>query len=400
MIVFQNQGEIDIRSISTFGVSVKEGNNPIGFFGTGLKYAIAVLLRTGHRVTIMSGETVVDFSVKKQAVRGQEFDIVAMSIGGAGPVELGFTTELGKQWELWMAYREIACNCKDEGGDGRYESYMVDPIAGVTQIIVQGDEFESVFGQSHLYILEDEPSFTAGTLEVRLRPSNHFFYRGVRVHGIGAKSIYTYNEQTKMELTEDRSLKNAFWDIKHRVSVGVLRSTDKQFLRTVITAPQGTLENNLDFHDWGVPPSKEFLEVVDTLLLDNLIAVNQTAKQVWQDATQKAFSPKEMELTNVQKKSVEKALDFCSEIGFPIRGSYPIKFIESLGNGCMGLAKDGVIFIAERTFQMGGTKYLASTLIEEYIHLKHGYADETRDMQHFLFDKIVSLGEEMRGEPL
>ena len=48
MIVFENPGEIDIRSISTFGVSVKEGDNPIGFFGTGLKYAIVVLLRTGQ----------------------------------------------------------------------------------------------------------------------------------------------------------------------------------------------------------------------------------------------------------------------------------------------------------------------------------------------------------------
>lgn len=58
MILFQNPGEIDLLSIASFGVSVKEGENPIGFFGTGLKYAIAVLLRTGHRITVMTGPRV------------------------------------------------------------------------------------------------------------------------------------------------------------------------------------------------------------------------------------------------------------------------------------------------------------------------------------------------------
>jgi hypothetical protein len=48
IVVFENPGEIDAAAIRTFGVSVKEGENPIGFFGTGLKYAIAILLRTGH----------------------------------------------------------------------------------------------------------------------------------------------------------------------------------------------------------------------------------------------------------------------------------------------------------------------------------------------------------------
>lgn len=43
---------------------------------------------------------------------------------------------------------------------------------------------------------------------------------------------------------------------------------------------------------------------------------------------------------------------------------------------------------------------LASTLIEEYLHLRHGWHDLTRELQNFLFDKLVSLGEEIAGEPL
>jgi hypothetical protein len=62
-------GEIDAASIRTFGVSVKEGENPIGFFGTGLKYALAILLRTGHKVTIQSGTSKHRFALKDVKIR-------------------------------------------------------------------------------------------------------------------------------------------------------------------------------------------------------------------------------------------------------------------------------------------------------------------------------------------
>lgn len=398
MIVFENPGEIDIRSISTFGVSVKEGSNPIGFFGTGLKYAIAVLLRTGHKVTVMSGETLVSFDVEPSNVRDVSFDFVTMKVGDAPAAPIGFTTELGKQWELWMAYREIACNCKDEGGDGRHESYMVDPVKGKTQIIVQGDEFEGVFANSSRYILEDAPLFKSGTLEVRNRPSDAFYYRGVRVMDT-KESLFTYNEQSKMDLTEDRTIKNS-WDVGVRIVRGILTSTDKQVIRSVILAPKEKLEFGLDFHGWGVTPSSEFIEVVGQCVADRGVRVNQTALKVWKDATSLPFAPKEIVLTAVQQKSMARALQFCARIGFEIEGAYPVKVVESLGEGVLGLAEDRTIYIAERVFHLGGTKQLASALIEEYLHLRHGWADLTRELQSFLFEKLVSVGEELVGEPL
>ena len=55
-IIFENPGEIDPVAIITFGINVKESDHPIGFFGTGLKYALAILLREGQPITIQSGE--------------------------------------------------------------------------------------------------------------------------------------------------------------------------------------------------------------------------------------------------------------------------------------------------------------------------------------------------------
>src|SRR5208282_5619824 len=99
-VVFTNPGEIDPRTITTLGVSVKETKSPIGFFGTGLKIAIAVLLRNHQRITIYSGLTKYEFSCAPETIRGQEFNIVQMN-----NIPLGFTTDMGKVWEMWMAYR-------------------------------------------------------------------------------------------------------------------------------------------------------------------------------------------------------------------------------------------------------------------------------------------------------
>lgn len=400
MIVFENTGEIDVRSISTFGVSVKESSNPIGFFGTGLKYAIAVLLRTGHAVGIYSGANVIEFSLQADSVRGQEFQFVAMAVNGGEPQPIGFTTELGKTWELWMAYREIACNCKDEGGQGRFSHEMPCAEAGTTKIIIAGEQFEGVFINRTQYILEDAPWMMADPhMEVRSYPSSHFFYRGVRVMGLGLKSMFTYNGLEKLDLTEDRTVKEQ-WQPKYRIARAVLASTDSAFIRSVLGAKDDVLEGRLDFHGWGIQPSAEFLAVVGDMACDKLTNVNATAVKVWQEATNKRAAPREIEITKVQQISMERALDFCQKLGFQIRGAYPIKVCESLGSGTLGLAQDETIYIAERVFQLGGTKQLASTLIEEYLHLRHGWADLTRELQSFLFEKLVSVGEELVGEPL
>lgn len=399
LIVFTNPGEIDVVSMTSFGVSVKEGDNPIGFFGTGLKYAIAVLLRTEHEITVHAGATEVRFVLLRQQVRGKDFDFVGISINDAPPVQLGFTTELGKTWEMWMAYREIACNCKDEGGAITQANGAPYPRAGETHIVVRGGEFAEVYANRHRFILEDAPAFSVGNVEVRARQGSDFYYRGVRVHDIGQQGLFTYNNTGRMQLTEDRTLKEQ-WEASQCVRNTILRADNEDFIRACVTASDKTLEGGMDHHGWGIAPSEAFLKVVGECRAQRMFDLNATALKVWRDATKQSIEPDEIGLTKVQLKSLERALDFCNTIGFPIRGAYPIKFCESLGEGGLGLAQNGTIYIAERVFHLGGTKQLASTLIEEYLHLRHGWKDMTRELQSFLFDKMVSLGEELVGEPL
>ena len=43
------------RAIRTLGVSVKVGDSPIGYFGTGLKFALATILRKGGEIVLKRG---------------------------------------------------------------------------------------------------------------------------------------------------------------------------------------------------------------------------------------------------------------------------------------------------------------------------------------------------------
>lgn len=95
-LYFMNNSEFDISAMLTFGVSAKESDDPIGYFGTGFKYAVAIVLRLGgeFKVTTNSNEYV--FTAEKKIIRGKEFQIV-MCNGR----EVGFTTHLGAKWLPW-----------------------------------------------------------------------------------------------------------------------------------------------------------------------------------------------------------------------------------------------------------------------------------------------------------
>lgn len=47
VVQFRTPGLIPLEAFDTMGISAKVGDHPIGRFGTGLKYAVAVILREG-----------------------------------------------------------------------------------------------------------------------------------------------------------------------------------------------------------------------------------------------------------------------------------------------------------------------------------------------------------------
>src|SRR3990167_132326 len=112
-ICIENSGEVDINAFRLLGASTKEGDETkIGFFGSGIKYALAAALRMKIPVKVFSGIKEIKISTKKAKMRGESFDVICIN-----GVPTGMTTRMGKDWESWFIFREFYCNAIDEGGN-------------------------------------------------------------------------------------------------------------------------------------------------------------------------------------------------------------------------------------------------------------------------------------------
>lgn len=371
-----------MRAVVTMGVNVKDDpNSAIGFFGTGLKFAIAVLLRHKQKLTIYRGREPFHFETSTIDVRGKPFEFVTMN-----GLELGFTTELGKTWELWMAYRELYCNMLDEGGD---VSEVLELANDRTTICVEGAAFEREHEARAQFVLLDKPDFVTDHGEVRLRPSRHIFYKGVRVGELPDSAMFTYNLTDSVSLTEDRTLKSVY-ELNWRVG-GIVNQLPKTApLEAFICAQQGTFERRLDF-DW-LTPSQDFIEVVASLMRHRRTDMNNSARTVAKRHRPSCAVSDHATLNPIEQQQLDLARNFCIAMGFPIT-DYPVICVERLGDGVLGLAADETIYLSRQAFSMG-TKIVAGTIIEEFVHLREKLDDCSRPFQDYFINKLVSFGEE------
>ena len=393
-VIFENEGLIDIRAIKTFGVNVKETKNPFGYFGTGLKYAIAILLRNHCKITIHRGLETYKFALVKTEIRGEEFSIITMN-----GEELGFTSQLGKNWELWQAYRELYCNTLDEGGQisiSTTPNGLEFVNSSKTVIAVSGEAFTAIHYKRREFILQSDPIEVIEVVEIHEGPGTGFFFKNIYISGLSKKSRFRYNILDQVRLTEDRtlaSLFNAEWELVR----AILHSKNESIIKATVTASDEYFESELHFDYCAGKPGPVFLKVIAELLSDYSIQINDSAVARFKKyATEEKSSA--VAITTVQELQLAKAKNFCTKLGL-FTEKFPVVVVESLGKGILGSAKDQTIYLALETFEMG-TKMVAITLIEEYLHLDKGYADMTRAMQNHLFNKIISLGEELVEEPL
>jgi len=315
-IAFETFTILDKRSFTTFGLHAKPGNpSPIGFFGTGLKYAIAILVRENIPVTIWIGYSSYEFYQKKSEFRGQEIVEIKCRMrkrkkasdlnAHVKPTyfKLPYTVDLGTTWELWKAYRELASNTIDEEGliiHRNYSHYkggmkksernkarkeLLGP--NKTVIIVEGNDFAQVYhNRDEIFLPEatrsehqidadsENPNSTpTPDIEVFDEPSRYMYYRGIRVldlndgnyasdaHDNPVRSRYTWNLVGKTELTEDRTLAYPYGTLS-RIGRFILRSRDRDFIRQILEVDETKFwEGKIDFDHPSTTPTSEFMEV-------------------------------------------------------------------------------------------------------------------------------------------
>ena len=259
MIVFENEGEIDPRLVMLIGVNVKESTNAIGFFGTGLKYAVACLARWGESIRIQSGVAEFTFSTEDTKIRGRTFGIITMC-SRYDRAALGFTSDLGKRWEPWMVYRELWCNTHDEPAGVIYESDHA-PIAkeGLTRVIVSGPKIEDAHANRHEFILGSDrrPLHVVEGLEIYEGAGTRIFYRGIAVQKPEKLGLYTYNITSHIHLTEDRTASS--WSTDPIIARGLTLLGSKTVIDATLTAPAERLESRLDY-DYARDPGDAWVE--------------------------------------------------------------------------------------------------------------------------------------------
>lgn len=391
MLVFSNPGEIDPRLITTLGMNVKNSDNPIGKFGTGLKYSIAILLRKGCQISISAGFRRFTFSTETEHVRGKDFDVIFMtedSPGGSSTSRLGFTTELGAHWQLWMAYRELASNCMDEGGAivQLRDNASVDREAGVTKICVFG--LDSWYEKQASIFLESAPLWENDEIAIHPGESESIFYQRIRVKKLDKPSLFTYDIKRAVTLTEDRTLEGT-WYLNYYLAGALLSISDETIRETVLRASSDRFESTLDFTSASKSANKGFFETVAKIQSDGL-PVSSTASRLFSAEAHLHYDPKEIKLDPDDQEIFDWADQHIAKTGF---ADGPVKFYDTLGPGYFFKIferPERHIALAKSTFTHGD-EALAEILLFAYIVFSHPgfYPDDFEEVAKVLAKHIL-----------
>jgi len=280
-VVFETPGLIDVRAFTIMGAHAKPlSPNPIGYFGTGLKYAIAVLVRMGCEPTVWIGRDKLTFSKKASKFRGTDLETIKMTVLKDGnkratSYELPFTTRYGANWKTWMAFRELESNTRDEGGTTSILEDGWDRDAAI---------FSALLGNDKTLIVVDNPEFVEaarkiddvflprarreGTLLEAIDPNDWpdadreglIYYRTMRAMDAGKPTLFTYNILEKLQLTEDRTLAYTF-QVRDVLARWVLTEATEAQVEAVVTAEDEWWEHGLEFPG-HVAPSEAFRAVM------------------------------------------------------------------------------------------------------------------------------------------
>lgn len=376
IVTFSNNGIIDPIMWKTFGVSVKEKQEAIGEFGTGLKYAIAVLMREGRSMKIVSGGKEYNFGLRSKKIRGKEFDTITCNNRA-----LPFTTHLGSKWELWQAYRELYSNCTDEGG-----SFGTD---GETVIYAElGDiDHNDVFLDKSLDAIAKDSLCT-----VYNKPSEWIYRKGIRAGKLRVKSMFTYDLQIA-DLTEDRTIRHNY-EIDQGISNAFAELKSLRFMRMFLFESKGSYEEDVSFIYCHKKIPEQVVDLVSKYRKDDVYMQEDIKSAAISQLGMLIYEKQEMD--ERQLKIVDKASRFCESIGHKIR--YPVYLSFDLGNCTLATAdRDNECIYLSDTVLDQGVKQVAATLIEENLHIFKGLDDCNYQMQTYLFDQIVTMGEKLTG---
>lgn len=406
-----SKGEIDAQALCLMGASVKD-IGAIGEFGSGLKYAIATLLRYNVPFEVWSGLRQIDISVKMESFRGETFGVIYID-GKATSI----TTRTGPKWHIRNAIREIWSNALDEG-EARVDH--AEPCEGRTTFrIALVDDVKYMVDNWHMFFIADLPHIFACSQGRMLSQSTpNFFRRGIWIcEDRQCKSIFSY-DFAEFNLPESRLVSS--YACAAAIAEVLIELTDVDIWHKIINHAKVngmmeisclqyyTLEASAEaavksaFHrDWT-----HFGNSEDRPRLTEYIKSEH--KVLWCDGYLYAF------LSRLELPNIRKALDFNDNyqvrpwpIGAKSRvdteiahlakfninmAKFDFAYAEFTSTDTIAQAnmEKDLCLIGDKALEVSPTM-LRKALIEEWTHLEHKVSDCTIAQQHVYLDLIVKL---------
>lgn len=423
-----NSGIIDPLAFELIGGSTKRGDtSKIGYFGSGLKYSIAYLLRNEIPFVVYAGMDKIEFTTEKRGLRTSEFDAIAIN----GKVT-SLTTQMGIDWELWFAMREIVCNAMDEPGYKIERVETIEPVNDVTSfyieivpdvlvILKQWKNYFSEHRTDMLYYTTDGFKIFAGDGKNRI-----VYRKGIQCHMEEENCLFHYDSPT-IEISESRTIRYS-WNWSSQAVKLLQECTDKKIIETLFMrmgSGSSVWEKDLSWESNVNRYTHHWLEVVNNRTLIPCEYEGHYSEEVAKDRAKYLVLPKKMcdglcdrfpeieyAIGNRKNKELQpfKTVEHTPKTEYLLKDTikileemkyvlkYPVSIVTFLDKTVLGQAdiKEQRILLCTRAFDMGRRR-IAEILIEENEHLITELGDETRSFQNHWIRLFISEKEERFG---
>jgi len=410
-----NKGEIQNEAFTLVGASTKRGDDSkIGMFGSGANNSMAYLIRNDYDVNIYRNGNPIDIGLIPVQFRDQEFKVI--TIDGE---KTSITTEMGPQWTLWMAIRELYANAVDEGMTSFKFVEDVNPTPGCTDVFIKANQdleefminIKDYIGTTKNVIFED----STGKILAKHKNDACIYRKGMKCYDTTYKSAYDY-DFFNIKINESRIVMYS-WDISKALTKMLFNCNEPSVVRHILesTIDNKYIESRVDSNSYYFPKSFDhdvWLKAIEgkqiaPLSLAMFIPIEDhndvffLGSNMYQHL--KDYLPGVRLALNtsmigdvayieklpnaLQADTLREVMKFLNECNFSV--NYPIKVVQFEKKGVHGLAKDGTIFLSLKALDEGKT-HTANVIIEEYIHLKHGVADETRQFQKAAIMELIN----------
>ena len=420
-IKIKNEGCVDVGAFMLLGASTKRNDSSkIGFFGSGLKYAIAVLLRNKVGFKIFSGLQEIKVETMPEEFRGQIFNKIVIN-----GVPTTMTQEMGVDWKSWFSVREIYCNAIDEGKEDisvvneiqqsdDETHFYIELTESMKELLDNWNDYFCNKRNDVLYKDKDMTVYCGGDKALVYR-------KGVQCYAYKSfeetyHSIFHY-DLSWVSINESRVLSGSY-ELHRRLPQELAKNASVQMIQKIFDGYNKSFE--LDFYWRDVTFYNEnWIEVIGgRQLIPHEFAGSFVGRM---EQEKSLILPSKMihSLANYFKGRVEiagksdeygnhvvveadkrqlylikESLDFLKESGFEV--NYPIKVALFNDKNVLGQANSTEIILSVNVFEHGRKK-IVETIIEEAFHLESRYKDETRAFQDYLINKFVGLLEQKSG---